>query len=125
MATGLYKPAVTLKAAKRRTAELQKGGLLDDGQSIYDLFNEEGEATRALAGDILMEVPIRGRKRRDSQQSQSQQSQSEPGGSGEGREFTEEDLRGVEYLRALVRENYANPIRDSCLRSPGHALCLG
>ena len=118
-------------------------GKLEDGQTVYDLFDDEGKTIVALAGEIPMEVPKGWRAKRECA-SQSQQSQSEPGGSGDGdgdldgrsggtRPFTEEDLRDVEEeLMTLVQdnsehwsENYANPIRKSCLRCPGHALRLG
>ena len=88
-------------------------GKFEDGQTVYDLFDDEGEAAVALAGEIPMEVLKRWRAKREGA-SQSQQSQSEPGGSGDGdldgrsggtRPFTEEDLHDVEEeLMSLVQD---------------------
>ena len=128
MTRGLYRSVVNLKAAKRRKGELQNMGVLEDGRAVYDLFDDEGETTVALAGEIPMEVPKRWRTKREGA-SQSQQSQSEPGGSGDGdgdldgrsggtREFTEEDLRGVEDQLMRVVQDISDHWSERITQSP-------
>jgi hypothetical protein len=62
---GIYRPKVFQKNVMRRGRELREAGLLEEGQSVSSLF-EEDEMVKALAGEFLMEVPaaVRSRRRR-------------------------------------------------------------
>lgn len=62
---GIYRPKVFQKNVMRKGRELREAGLLEEGQSVSSLF-EEDEMVKALAGEILMEVPaaVSSRRRR-------------------------------------------------------------
>jgi hypothetical protein len=60
---GRYQPALKLKTLQRSRG-LKESGLLQDGQRIKDLFDDEGEAIKPLAGEVVREVPLQWRARR-------------------------------------------------------------
>lgn len=61
--SGVYRPKVFERNVMRKGSELREAGLLQMGQHVSSLF-EEDEMIVALAGETLMEVPARAGGRR-------------------------------------------------------------
>lgn len=82
---GRYKPKVTLPQARNNRARQEQG------EMAKDLFDDEGEPVRALAGDVPLEVPLEWRARRGLYAG----AVGEDGRSGATRHLTEGDVAGV------------------------------
>ena len=61
---GIYRPNIFLKNVMRKGRELKEAGLLDEGNSVSSLF-EDNVMVKALAGEISVEVPAARRTRGD------------------------------------------------------------
>ena len=76
----------------RKEEELKELGLLDEGEKVADLF-EENEMVKALAGEIYMEVPLFKNSRR---------SASLPAGDhcgeADGRKITDKEVKEIEVV---------------------------
>ena len=55
--SGVYRAHVQYKNIMRKGRELKEAGLLEDGETVADLF-EDGEMKKALAGEIPLEIPV-------------------------------------------------------------------
>ena len=75
-------------------AEIWDAGLLEEHQVVSDLFNEDAMA-KALAGEMLMEIPVLPGRPRRSQFSEDT-SHEDYSGAGAGRELNEIDVINVE-----------------------------
>lgn len=83
---GVYKPKVSLPQARANRVRQALG------ENAKDLFNDDGEAVRALAGDVNLEVPLEWRARRGLYTGAAL---GEDGRSGATRHLTEGDVREV------------------------------
>ena len=87
-----YRPKVTLPQARANPVQAE-------GEKAKDLFNEDGEAVRALAGEAILEVPLVWRARRGLYNG----ALGEDGRSGATRHLTEGDVREVvEELQSMA-----------------------
>ena len=82
---GRYRPKVSLPQARGNRVRQALG------EKVQDIFNDDGEAVRALAGDACMEVPLEWRARRGLYTS----ALGEDGRSGATRHLTVGDVREV------------------------------
>ena len=88
---GIYRPAVS-EACARGNRVRRNTNLVPEGGKIKDLFNEEGESIKPLAGEVLMEVPLVWRLQRG----KGAPAEDRNGRGGEVRYLTEEDVKSVE-----------------------------
>ena len=97
---GRYRPKVS-EAQARGSRVRRDTNLLDEGQKVADLFDEDGESVVPLAGEVCMEVPLIWRLRRGVHDPEDQ----DDGRGGGTRHLTVEDVTGVEHeLEELAKE---------------------
>ena len=78
---------------------LQEAGLLEEGGCISDLYNEEGESVKPLAGEAILEVPQDWRRTRRGLFSASD------GRGGDTRQLTDKDVEMVEETLEGLAKN--------------------
>ena len=115
---GIYKPAVSLAMAQGSTIRKDTKLLENDDnlnkKSIKDLFHDDGQSVRPLAGEYQMEVPAKWKPapRRMQTQSQSQSQglfhvddEEEDANVGDGRMIDEEDIAAIEKELKLLAKS--------------------
>ena len=110
-----YKPKVILKNVVRKGAELRGAGLLEPGAKVSSLF-ENSHMVKPLAGEVLMQVPRAGRKRRAAGRTYCSTDDEEM--EDDSRKLTKEDVKVEEQLLQKLSKSILDEWNLRMVQSP-------
>ena len=115
--TSMYKPKVNLKNVVRKGAELRGAGLLEPGANVSSLF-ENSHMVKPLAGEVLMQVPRAGRKRRAAGRTYCSTATDDEEMEDDSRKLTKEDVKEEEQLLQKLSKSILDEWNLRMVQSP-------